>query len=142
MAGTHADAADSGACGHPSGSPVAHWHGAPKKCLDAMPRKRGFGDLFWVDPQEEEGVWELREEEEALENEMLGEQGGGEEGGSEGTEGGGEAVEQGRRRVGGERRRGMKRPGEGDGWELREEEAFKAMKRGEGTDYPMLRSLQ
>ena len=65
---------------------------------------------------------------------MLGEQGGSEEGGSEGTEGGGEAVEQGRRRVGGERRRGKKRPGEGDGWELREEEAFKAMKRGEGVD--------
>ena len=86
------------------------------------------------DGQEEEGVWELCEEEEALERELLGEQGGSEEGGSEGTEGGGEAVGQGRQRVGGERRRGQKRPGEGDGWEVREEEASKVMKRGEGVD--------
>ena len=73
---------------------------------------------------------------------MLGEQGGGEEGGSEGTEGGGEAVEQGRRRVGGERRRGMKRPSEGDGWEPREEEALKATKRGEGVDEDRQREMR
>ena len=94
------------------------------------------------DGQEEEGVWELREEEEALENEMLGEQGGGEEGGSEGTEVGGEAVARGRRRVGGERRRGMNRPSEGDGWEPREEEALKATKRGEGVDEDRQREMR